>query len=241
MTHPEAHRRDGAPAPIRILIVDDDAEYGASLSAYLAANGLLARAITQASQMPRALQDLSPDLLILDQRLGETTGTEVLRGLRSSSDIPCIVVSGYSEPTDRIVNLEIGADDEVEKSVSPREILARIRALMRRQARPAPVPASEERQGWTFVIERRELLRPDGERCHLTTAEYETLRILYEAAGRPVSRELLSTQVFGRDLAPEDRAVDTVIRKIRRKLGEGDPPEIIKTVRPLGYVFSGFP
>lgn len=233
-----------AARPVRVLIMDDDPAYGATLSAYLAEHGLQATLETEAALLAEAVRDSRADILLLDQRLGETTGTEVLLRLRATSDIPCIIVTGFSEPTDRIINLELGADDEVSKSASPRELLARIRTVLRRHGRAARAPAAEGRPDpsrWTFSVERRELLRPGGARCHLTTAEYETFRVLHEAAGRPVSRHQLSLAVFGRPFEADDRAVDTVIRKLRRKLDDWPEPRVIKTVRPMGYVFTGFP
>lgn len=230
-------------AQVRVLILDDDASYGATLAAYLAEHGLLATVVTEPARLEEALRDAAPDIVLLDQRLGETTGTQILMRLRAASSIPCIIVTGFSEPTDRIINLELGADDEVSKSASPRELLARIRTVLRRygMAGRAPQGPAADAGGWTFSTERRELLRPDGRRCHLTTAEYETFRVLHEAAGRPVSRHQLSLAVFRRTFEPSDRAVDTVIRKLRRKLNDWPNPQVIKTVRPLGYVFTGFP
>lgn len=231
-----------ASAQVRVLIIDDDPDYAGMLSTYLAEHGLLPTVVTEPARVEGILRASPPDIVLLDQRLGETTGTQMLLRLRATSSIPCIIVTGFSEPTDRIINLELGADDELSKSASPRELLARIRTVLRRCARSvqSPQPGEAETGGWTFSTERRELLRPDGRRCHLTTAEYETFRVLHEAAGCPVSRQKLSLAVFGRNFEPTDRAVDTVIRKLRRKLNDWPNPRVIKTVRPLGYVFTGF-
>lgn len=223
------------------LIIDDEPDYTAAISDYLKLHGFSTITRLDAQDLSTLCAAEKPDIILLDQRLRETSGTDVLRALRSISNVPCIMVTGLSDPTDRIVNLELGADDEVDKSMPPRELLARIRSAMRRgrTARAAPETAPQGRS-WQFSIPKRELRRPDGSSCPLTTAEFEILRLLYEAEGQPVSRASLCEQVFRRPFDVEDRAVDTVVRKLRRKLETGGDAEVIKTVRPLGYVFTGF-
>ena len=237
-----------APSQPRLLVLDDDKAFGEQLSAYLEANGCTVRAEQDARQLDAVMASFQPDLVLLDQRLGETTGTEVLKRLRERSNVPCIVITGMSDPTDRIVNLEIGADDEIDKTVPRRELLARIRAVLRRGARPAPpAPAAATAEpaadagGWVFSVIKRELWRPDGTPCRLTTAEFEVLRLLHEKEGVPVSRITLSEQVFGRPYEVGDRAVDTAVNKLRRKIEPGEESTAIKSVRPMGYVFAGFP
>ena len=142
------------------------------------------------------------------------------------------------------MNLEIGADDEVAKSVPPRELLARIRAHLRRARSRTPAPTNGDRshaKGWFLSRDTRVLLRPDGSPCPLTTAEFDLLCILDGRKGSPVTRQELMLAVFGRDWKPDDRAVDTVIRKLRRKIARDGGDAGIKTVRPKGYVFVGFP
>lgn len=221
----------------RILVLDDDAGYCDAVCGYLNGQGCTSSAITQASELETALHAFNPDLLLLDQRLGDTTGTQLLRAMRGRTDLPCIVVSGASDSVDRVVNLEIGADDEVDKSVSPRELLARIRAVLRRRSAASTSGAS----GWQFLLDRRLLLRPDGSECYLTSAEFETLRMLYEAQGAAVSRGALCQRAFGRVHTPEDRAVDTVIKKLRTKIDSPGKSSCIRSVRPTGYVFTNFP
>lgn len=226
--------------PIRVLLVDDDCEYAGALSAYLTLHGCEVATLADPAELCAALALHRPDILLLDQFMGSVSGTDVLRRLRSETDLPCIIVTGRSETTERILHLELGADDEVDKSLPPRELLARLRAVLRR-ARPSERVAAEPgRGGWRFLPDRRELRAPDGTLCHLTTAEFEALRILHDHLGEAVSRAALCREVFGRAQRPGDRAVDTVIRKLRRKIQPPGGPECIKTVRPVGYVFVGF-
>lgn len=224
-----------------VLIIDDDQEYATSISDYVIVHGYRTIIRSDASDLRTIFAESRPDIVLLDQHLRESSGTDVLRELRLLSDVPCIVITGMSDPVNRIVNLELGADDEVDKSVAPRELLARIRSAARRgRTAPPPPVASAPLQPWQFCPARRELRQPDGAICPLTTAEFETLRILWEAAGQPVSRATLCAKVFKRNFAGDDRAVDTVIRKLRAKINDSSDPKVIKTVRALGYVFTGF-
>lgn len=242
-------RTDGT-AP-KILLLDDDPDDCAQLAGYLEAHGFSVATAQTRGAFAARLAEAEPDLIILDQKLGETTATDVLRALRARHDTPCIVVSGMADPLERVVNLELGADDEVAKSVAPRELLARIRSLLRRTRRMAePTPALPADSGpagagpagrWVLSRERRELLRPDGRDCGLTTAEFETLRILVDRRSEPVTRKELMQAVFHRPWKADDRAVDTVVRKLRRKIAGDHGNASIKAVRPTGYVFVGFP
>lgn len=227
-----------------ILILDDDLAYCEAMAAYLEGHGCRVAAIQDAAALDAALSARHTDLLLLDQRLGSTTGTDVLLRIREVTNLPCIIVTGQSDAVDRIVNLEVGADDEVEKTVPPREMLARIRSVLRRYRGQAAAFAPEAPPGggpgWQLSLARRELQRPDGTLCPLTTAEFDTLRVLYEANGAPVGRAELSMQVFRRPFDPTDRAVDTAVRKLRQKLDTESGTRVIKTVRSIGYMFAGF-
>lgn len=230
----------------RILLVDDDAGFADQLSAYLSMQGFETHCLLDVSRFVQTLDSFAPDLVILDQRLGVVTGTELLKYMRERSDVPCIILTGHSDPLDRIVNLEFGADDEVHKSVAPREVLARIRSVLRRARGPVSPPrtpgAFAAGPGWRLDKGRRSLLMADGRPCPLTTAEYETLALLHDNSGSPVSRDAISLHVFRRPWREGDRAVDTVIKKLRRKIEpKPEEPESIKTVRQLGYVFVAFP
>lgn len=233
-------------AEMRVLIVDDDCAFADVLGAYLEKQGCVVSAIADPAKCGEALRDAVPEIILLDQRFSGSTGTDLLRQIRATGDVPVIMVTGLSDPFDRIVNLEIGADDEVEKTIAPRELLARMRGVLRR-SRLAPVPqgrveATCNPGQWTLDTARRVLLRPDGTTCRLTTAEYEMLGCLHASQGVPVNRGVLSETVFKRPFRVGDRGVDSVIKKLRRKIEiSPEDPQSIKSVRPLGYVFVGFP
>lgn len=227
----------------RLLIIDDDAAFCAELCSFLELYGYQVRAALSADDLAKELSSFEPDLVLLDQRLGVTTGTDVLRALRGQSDVPCIVITGLPNETDRVVNLEIGADDEVDKSIAPRELIARIRAVMRRRQNPSPaahLAEGPDRMGWRLLLQRRELWRPNGTLCPLTSAEFDALALLHKFVGKPVSREMFCEVVFGRPFQAGDRSVDTVVAKLRRKLTMSGLQDAIKTVRSAGYVFVGF-
>lgn len=236
----------GSTAPrsgdrFRIVLLDDDEEFCRSLAGFLEAHECEVHPVHRVEELEEVMRREKPDLLLLDQCLGESTGTEVLYRLRRSSAVPCIIVTGLSNPRDRILNLEIGADDQVEKSASPRELLARIRAVSRRAERmlgPAGVRPSGR---WHLDLNRRELRRPNGAVCHLTSSEYELLRLLWEARRQPVAREMLMQAVFARPFTPADRAVDTLVLKLRAKIDAPGQPTTIKSIRGVGYTFVGFP
>ncbi len=221
------------PLAERILLLDGDGAHLRRLAQYLTGHGYRVTATQDAGEVAMRLHLDAPDLILLEQRLGEVTGTEVLRQIRAVSNVPVIILTALSDPVDRIINLEMGADDQVHKSVPEREILARMRAVLRR-VQPA---AERPRQGWVISETQRDVFRPDGRPCALTTAEFGVLRQLAAAQGEAVSRAELCEHVFGRPLHPGDRAVDTVIYKLRDKLGS----QVIVTVRPLGYAFAGLP
>ena len=226
------------PAPVcrpaeRVLLLDRDAAHLRRLTQYLTGHGYRVSAIQEADELPVRMHLETLDLILLEQHLGEVTGTEVLGRIRAVSTVPVIILTAQSDPVDRIMNLEMGADDHVHKSVPDREIMARMRAVLRR-VRPA---AERPLQTWTISDVRRDVVRPDGATCGLTTAEFGVFRELAQAQGAAVGRADLSHRVFGRPLHPGDRAVDTVICKLRQKLGQG----VIVTVRPAGYAFTGFP
>jgi DNA-binding response OmpR family regulator len=230
------------PPPSRILIVNDDPGFVQLLGDYLRLHGYQVQAARDELQLRSAVDNFAPDLVLLDQRLGHVSGTDVLRGLRVVSDVPCIIVAGVSETMDRIVNLEIGADDEMEKTVAPREMLARIRSVLRRRRREGNPSAEPARPNWHLDIERRTLRRPGGEICPLTNAEFETLRMLHAANGNPVGRAELCRHVFRRPFRVGDRAVDTIVKNLRHKI-EPEASEFvsIQAVRAFGYVFVDFP
>lgn len=234
--------------PTRILIVDDDPQVGRLLSRYLEREGFTIQVSHSASEMRAALKGFPADLLILDLGLPGDDGLTLTREIRRSSSVGIIILTGKDEPVDRVVGLELGADDYVTKPFDERELLARIRTVLRRTQnrlsdtvaepgsdRPPAVQFAE----WHLDLGARELTSQDGEAVELTTMEFELLSVLVSNPNRVMSREQLLERCAGRSWDPYDRAIDTLIVKLRRKL-EPDPkhPQIIKTVRGAGYIFT---
>jgi two-component system phosphate regulon response regulator OmpR len=236
-----------ASREIRLLIVDDDSEIRAELGAYLSAHFFWVQTAANGEEAERLLADGAFDIILLDLWLGSENGFDVLRRLRQTCNTPCIMVTAQDEMTDKIVGLELGADDYLVKPVNLRELLARIRALVRRssagedpgtQSTPS---GSEPETNWKFDPMRRSLRAPDGTPVPLTTAECDVLIELVSKEGQPQTRGELCRRVFNREWSPYDRGLDGIIVKLRRKL-EPDPdrPLVIKTIRGQGYVFTGF-
>ena len=230
-----------------LLIVDDDPEIRRELRDYLCAHGFRATAVSNGAEAQAALSANEIDVLLLDLWLGNENGFDVLRRLRQSKPTPCIMVTAQDDVADKIVGLELGADDYLIKPVNLRELVARIRALIRRStpADPVPqVPAGNHDAGspaWKFDAARRSLNTPDGTNVPLTTAECDLLIELVANEGLPQSREDLCRRVFNREWNPYDRSLDSVVVKLRRKIEpKPDDPLVIKTVRGRGYVFTGF-
>jgi DNA-binding response OmpR family regulator len=225
-----------------VILVDDEPDFMEELRQYLSSHGIRCATVSDPVVLTPLLNEMNPDLLVLDQRLGTTTGMEVLRGVRAISTIPCVILTGLEDPIDRILGLELGADDYIQKTALPREILARIRAVLRRTRavpfEPVPAPAMKS---WDFRPEERELYCPDGSRCYLTSTEFAFLQVLIEARGEAVNREVLTECVFNRPYRAGDRAIDGLVVRVRRKV-EPDPenPTVIKSARQQGYIFTGF-
>jgi two-component system OmpR family response regulator len=219
-----------------ILIIDDDPGLSSLLGEYLGARGFT---VAQASDGPSGLTRLRGggiDLVVLDVMMPGMDGLAVLTELRRSHTVPVVMLTARGEETDRIVGLELGADDYLAKPFNPRELLARIKAVLRRAAAGAPeVDATLSAAGIRLDPARREV-SVDGEPVALTTTEFEILRALLSAAGRVIPRERLMEQARGQEWASYDRSVDVHISHLRKKLGD-DPrrPERIKTVRGVGY------
>ena len=196
----------------------------------------------------RLLSEQHFDIMLLDLWLDRENGFDVLRQLRRTNQIPCIMVTAQDEVTDKIVGLELGADDYLTKPVNLRELLARIRALIRRiRSGNEPGGGGSPKLGagssnWRFDPMRRSLSAPDGTPVPLTTAECDLLIELVSKEGMPQSRDNLCRRVNHREWNPYDRSLDGIIVKLRRKLEPNpDRPLVIKTVRGRGYVFTGFP
>jgi len=231
----------------RILVVDDDRRLCGFLSRFLSREGYATASAHDGQAMRRAVADAAFDLVILDLAFprGED-GMTLARRLRAESDTPLIVLSGKSATIDKVVCLELGADDYVTKPFEPRELLARIRTVLRRvggRIEPGGVPPCAAGtitfRGWRLDLDRRELFSPAGEAVTLTSREFELLAALACRPGRVLSRDQILDLVADRHWSPDDRSVDVVIGKIRRKLGDdARAARLIKTIRGVGYVLS---
>jgi DNA-binding response OmpR family regulator len=226
-----------------ILVVDDDAELCELLTDYLTGEGYAvttvhdgASGLVQASAHPYGL-------VVLDVMLPGLSGFDVLRRLREVSRVPVLMLTARGEDVDRIVGLEMGADDYLAKPFNPRELVARIRAIQRRatEGPSGTSPGDSE----TILVEDVELrvgsrtVLRDGDELKLTSAEFTLLEVLMRTAGKPVSREDLCLTVLGRPLSPYDRAIDVHISNLRKKLGPRPVGgERIKTLRAVGYVYA---
>jgi two-component system OmpR family response regulator len=172
------------------------------------------------------------------------SGLDLAKWLRTQGEVPIVMLTAMSEETDRIVGLELGADDYVGKPFNPRELLARIRAVLRRAsgesgAAKEPPAKSIRFGGWTLEPARRRLLNPDGAEVPLTGGEYELLQVLVERPNRVLTRDMLMDLLRGRQAGPFDRAIDVAVSRLRRKLeDDGRNPSLIKTVRGGGYVLA---
>jgi two-component system OmpR family response regulator len=227
-----------------ILVVDDDREIRSLVSQFLRKHAFRVTDAADGREMMQVLEDGRFDLVVLDLMLPGEDGLSLCRRVRASSSLPIIMLTAMGEETDRIVGLEMGADDYLPKPFNPRELLARIRAVLRRTGGEAP-EAKEDGggtlvfEGWSLDLSKRELRAPDGTLVPLTAGEYDLLAAIVERPGRVLSRDQLLDLTRGRDAVPFDRSVDVQISRLRRKL-EPDPkePQIIKTVRGGGYVFA---
>jgi two-component system OmpR family response regulator len=227
-----------------ILVIDDDREIRDLLAMFLERQGLRVTAVRDAQEARQIWPAEPVNLVVLDLMLSGESGLEFARWLRSQSDLPIVMLTAMGEDTDRIAGLELGADDYVPKPFNPRELLARIRAVLRR------VGDSSERggeaqtralefDGWTLEPTRRRLLNSEGVEVPLTGGEYELLAALVDRANRVLTRDMLLDLLRGRQAGPFDRAIDVAISRLRRKLEDNSGnSRLIKTVRGGGYVLA---
>ena len=233
---------EGAP---HILIVDDHREIRELVGRALTREGFRITAVGDGKAMRHALADAHIDLILLDLMLPGEDGLSLCRRIRADSDIPIIMLTAKGEEVDRVIGLEMGADDYLAKPFGSRELVARIRAVLRRASHPpAPSdpPPDSPRYGfdrWVLNTDSRELLREDGVTVPLSTGEYELLLALVERPQRVLSRDQLLDLARGRAAAAFDRSIDTQVSRLRKKL-ERDPadPHIIKTIWGGGYMFA---
>lgn len=221
----------------RILIVDDEASIRTLLSAYLTADGFeVEEAATGGAALKAALGADPPSLVLLDLGLPDVDGLEVLAKIRAATDTFVILVTARAEEVDKLVGLRVGADDYVTKPFSPREVVARVRTVLRR-ARPQASDATLRFPGLTVDPARREVT-VDGEAVTLTALDFDLLLALAEAPGRVFSRTQLLEKVWGYDFYGDERVVDVHVRTMRSALGDdAQQPHIIGTVRGVGYKF----
>ncbi|MDP9813564.1 two-component system OmpR family response regulator [Rhizobium tibeticum] len=234
--------KDHKPLP-HILIVDDDVEIRKLLKDFFQRRGLKVSLAQDGLGLLAALDVSDIDLIVLDLMLPGKSGLELCQDIRATSKIPIIMLTAVADTADRIVGLEIGADDYLSKPFDPRELLARIRAVLRRRQDSLPAAAVAPTQdlvfaGWTLDVERRRLRDPSGVRVELTRAEFNVLEALVEARGRVLSREQLIERCGGDTSQSFDRSIDILVSRLRRKLDD-DPraPSMIETVRGGGYQF----
>ena len=227
-----------------ILIVDDDAEIRNLLITYLAKNGLKASAVADGRGLWQALDAGRVDLVVLDLMLPGDDGLTLCRKLRAKSDLPVIMLTARGEETDRIVGLEMGADDYLAKPFSARELLARIKVILRRtrslpdNLRPEAARHIHFSQ-WTLDTAQRHLVSAAGVVTPLSGAEYRLLRIFLSHPNRVLNRDQLVDLTQGREADPLDRSIDVQVSRLRHRLGD-DPrdPILVKTVRGEGYVLA---
>ncbi|WOS65396.1 response regulator [Sinorhizobium fredii] len=231
--------------PEHILVVDDDARIRQMLSRYFEEEGYRVSLAEDGCGMREYLDKQSVDVILLDLVLPGEDGLTLARDIRSRSDVPLIMLTGRNDVVDRIVGLEVGADDYIAKPFHLREVLARVRGVLRRRQPRASSrvgnPPSEIYcfEGLRLDVARRQLLSDDAGEILLTTGEFDMLCVLVKHAGRVLQRELLMDLTRGRKLDAFDRTIDAQIARLRRKI-ERDPsqPALIKSVRGVGYVFS---
>jgi two-component system OmpR family response regulator len=233
--------------PDRILIVEDDPELRTLLVGYLAKNGFAAEAVPDGRAMSAWLARHRPDLIVLDIMLPGRDGLALCRDLRAEREtarVPVLMLTARGEDVDRIVGLEMGADDYLVKPFAPRELLARIRNVLRRtRALPPNVEPEAARclvfAGWSLDTATRLLLSPQGVATPLSGGEYRLLRLFLDHPNRVLNRDQIMDALHGREAEPVDRAIDVQVGRLRQRLGDdAKEPQLIKTVRGQGYVLA---
>lgn len=227
-----------------ILVVDDDRSIREMLSEYLSAQGFKVVLAEDGAAMRGAIEAAAPDVVLLDLKLPQEDGLSLARFLREHYDVGIIMVTGAGGLVDRIVGLEVGADDYVAKPFDPRELLARIKSVLRRmQARPA-VPAVDKSSRSVSIghcrldLASHQLFDRNGVEIPITTMEFDLLKVFAENPGKALSRDRILTLTRNREWDPYDRSIDIRVARLRRKV-ESDPdnPRVIRTVRGVGYMF----
>lgn len=228
-----------------VLVVDDDPAIREMLRDYLGAEGYRVAVAADGEAMRREIEQATPDLVLLDLKLPREDGLSLARFLRERYDVGIIMVTGAGGVVDRIVGLEVGADDYVAKPFDPRELLARIKSVLRRiQSRPAAgdgeaeAPRTVRFGACTLDLASHQLFGPEGEEIPITTMEFDLLRVFVENPGKALSRDRILTLTRNREWDPFDRSIDIRVARLRRKIEqEPENPQVIRTVRGVGYMF----
>lgn len=232
------------PGQTHILVVDDDGEIRRLVAKFLRENGFHVIGARDGREMSACLAAAHVDLIVLDVMLPGASGLDLCRDLRRTSSLPVIMLTAKGDDTDRIVGLEVGADDYLAKPFNPRELLARINAVLRRTthvgSEPNRAPRTYSFNGWRIDLLKRELINASGVVIDLSAAEYDLLVTFVEAPQRVLSRDHLLDAARNRPASGFDRSIDVLISRLRRKIDHDDSDEaasLIKTVRGQGYMF----
>ena len=224
-----------------ILIIDDDEQLIKRLQAYLEGFGYDVVTATHPAQGLQIFNDSKPHLIILDVMLPDMTGFDVCKEIRKTSDIPVIILSARGETTDRVVGLEIGADDYLPKPFEPRELVARIQSVLRRSREEQPAVTILIFDGLQVDLDKHQVLL-DGVPVELTSTEFELLKLFVQNAGKVLNRDLIMETIAGIEWESYNRSVDVLIHKLRHKLNDDSKsPKYLKTIRGAGYLFLGKP
>jgi two-component system, OmpR family, response regulator len=231
----------------RVVIVDDEEEIRDMVSAYFTRQGIETHAAATEAELDSLVRENAIDTVLLDVNLGREDGFAIARRLRTHWNGGLLMLTGRADTVDRVVGLEIGADDYVTKPFDLRELLARVRSVSRRYRQTPASPTGKQApkcnailfDGFRLDPDRRELLGKDGRPIDLTTGEFDLLHVLAQHPGRVRNRDQLLQQTHNRDAGPFDRTIDVQIGRLRKKLGDdGKAPKLIKAVRGVGYVFT---
>jgi two-component system OmpR family response regulator len=228
----------------RVLVVDDDVEIRELLQDYLQRNGYDARAVADGTAMLDVLASSDIDLIVLDIMLPGRDGLTLCRDLRARSDVPVIMLTARGDDTDRIIGLEMGADDYLSKPFNPRELLARIKVILRRARGPQrSISADSSRTmrfaGWALDLTTRNLVSSRGVVVALSGAEFKLLKVFLDRPNRVLNRDQLMQFTQGADANSLDRSIDVLVSRVRQRLDEdAREPRIIKTIRGEGYVLA---
>ncbi len=233
-------------SPAHILIVDDDPAIRELLRDCFESDGMQASEVATGAEMLKRLSEGGVSLVTLDLNLGGENSLPLTRRIRDDFDLPVVMITGKGDTIDRVVGLEMGADDYIAKPFHPREVIARVRAVLRRSERATAGPAVEAPRGEILIFDgftldtgRRELTAATGAKLSLTTAEFNLLEGLARRPQRVLSRDTIMDILKGHDWSPFDRSIDALVSRLRRKIEkDADKPELIKTVRGIGYVFA---